>query len=135
MEKSAFSFYILVYVLVAVSLACGGSYTPKTLDLYPTSTSNPTQTPNIVKIEITTTPLPTSVPIVVSATAESGFLCVTAVENVYLRPTPSMENSPIVALPENTRLEDRGSRSGNWLFVAVKDKVGWVNSAYVKPCL
>lgn len=122
---------LLVLAILSCNLAPSES---KVLDLYPTPTQAITQTAFIV--QITTTPPPTLTPIVVvvSSTPESHFLCVTADENVYLRPSPSMENHPIVPLPKGARIADSGSRSGNWAFVKVEGFSGWVNTLWTTPC-
>ncbi len=128
----------LLMLLVLAILSCNlAPRESKVLDLYPTPTSVITQTP--VFVQITTTPLPTlptvtPLVVVVSSTPESKFLCVTADENVYLRPSPSMVNHPIVPLPRGTRIADSGSRSGNWAFVKVDNYSGWVNTLWTTPC-
>ncbi len=122
---------LLVLAIMACNLAPSES---KVLDLYPTPTPAITQTAFIVQITTTPPPTPTPFVVVVSSTPESGYLCVTADENVYLRPSPSMENHPIVPLPRGTRIADSGSRSGNWAFVKVDDYSGWVNTLWTTPC-
>lgn len=120
-------------VLALLALACG-SQTPRRLELYPSPTSNPTQTPFVVEVtkevvrQVTTTPEPTETP------ESTVFLCVSAEESVYLRPSPSTANYPVAALPAGDRVEDLGGRDGVWMFVRWEDKTGWVNQAYVKVC-
>lgn len=122
---------LLVLAILSCNLAPSES---KVLDLYPTPTQAITQTAFIVQITTTPPPTPTPLVVVVSSTPESGYLCVTADENVYLRPSPSMENHPIVPLPRGTRIADSGSRSGNWAFVKVDEYSGWVNTLWTTPC-
>lgn len=122
---------LLVLAILSCNLAPSES---KVLDLYPTPTSVITQTPVFVLITTTPANTPTPLVVVVSPTPESKFLCVTADENVYLRPSPSMVNHPIVPLPRGTRIADSGSRSGSWAFVKVGDYSGWVNTLWTKPC-
>lgn len=133
MDKRAILSFL---VLVVASLACNLSPSEsRTLDLYPSPTPATTSTPFIV--QITTTPAPTQTPIVivVSPTSKSVYLCVTTDENVYLRPSPNIENYPLLPLPKGSRLKDSGSRSGSWAFVAFgNNKSGWVNSEYTEPC-
>jgi hypothetical protein len=109
-------------------------------DLYPSPTSEATQTP-LVRV-ITTTPLATQTPDVRVYTAtpvpttqaEVSWLCVTAVEAVYLRPSPSTENYPIVQLENGTRIVDLRGRDGSWWFVQSGNKQGWVKKEYVRNC-
>ena len=125
---------LAVLVLLIVTLACGGQPAPKReLNLYPTATSAATQTPIVVEVvetqvivvEITPTPVP---PQAVEK------MCVSAVEAVYLRPSPSDDNYPITSLPNGVELTDLGGRDGSWLFVQYGDAQGWVNGAYLGDC-
>jgi hypothetical protein len=124
---------LAVLVLVLVTLACGGQAPRRELNLWPTATPNATQTPIIVEVvetqvilvEITPTPAP---PQVVEK------MCVSATVAVYLRPSPSDDNYPIMSLPNGAELTDLGGRDGSWLFVQYGDKNGWVNGDYVGAC-
>jgi hypothetical protein len=128
-------FIVMFLVLVFASVACGTpaeewqlrGWTvtphPTSLETLPTETPLPTQTPFIV--EITNTPLLTSVPV---------NLCVNAEVAVYLRPSASDENYPIMPLPNDVTLTDLGGRSENWIFVSYEEKQGWVHGDYVGDC-
>lgn len=65
---------------------------------------------------------------------EEVRLCVIAQEAVYMRPSPSTENYPIIQLENGVELVDLGGRDGNWMFVQYQDKRGWVNKKYVQEC-
>lgn len=116
--------------LVFTTLACG-SQTPRRLELYPSETPNPTQTPFVLEVtkevvrQVTNTPEPTE---------STVLLCVDASESVYLRPSPSTNNYPITSLPNGEQVVDLGGRDGDWMFVRWQDKAGWVNDKYVKVC-
>lgn len=124
----------LISILIFVSFACGSASPKRQLDLYPSPTINPTQTQRIVIF--TQTPDLTSTPIfiVVSQTPTSNELCVSADEAVWLRPSPSIDNYPIVPVANGTRLHDLGGRVGSWDFVALGDKRGWIYGEFLKPC-
>jgi hypothetical protein len=96
--------------------------------------SNATQTPVLVEItkvvQITVTPQPTAKPTM----TRQIKLCVTAIETVYLRPSASENNYPVTTLTNGVEVVDRGGRDGEWIFVEVGDKQGWVYAKYVKPC-
>lgn len=109
-------------------------------DLYPSPTSEASQTP-LVRV-VTTTPLATQTPLVVVytttpvPTAENARLCVTAVEAVNLRPSPTTENF-IAVLRNGQQIVDLGGRDGSWMFVQVDEagkKRGWVKTEYVGKC-
>lgn len=118
--------------LAVIALACGGT-APRKLNLYPSPTPNPTQTPYVK--EVTTTPENTTTPVVIVVTLEpSSHLCVDASVAVHLRPSPSNENYPITVLVNKTVLEDTGSRKENWAFVRYGELSGWVNTKYVIAC-
>ena len=137
-----------IAMLVLSVLACGGSRTPSNAEatrqavfqnLYPSPTSEATQTPSVRVI--TTTPLPTTTPMIVVYTAtpvpttqtKASWLCVTAVEAVNLRPSPSTENH-IAVLKYGQKVIDLGGRDGSWLYVQVGDSRGWVNIKYLGNC-
>lgn len=108
--------------------------------LYPSPTSDATQTPIIQTViatkvvQITTTPIPI-VPTFTNTPAKPvRQLCVSATETVYLRPSPSIENYPITQLENGVKVTDLGGRNGAWWFVEWKDKRGWINSKYLKEC-
>ncbi len=125
---------IAISLLALAILACAtGPTTPKP-SLYPSATPEITQTPFVVKI--TTTPNATYTPfvVVVSETPNASSLCVNALVAVYLRPSPSDDNYPIVPLPNGSQLDDLGGRSGKWFFVQYQDKQGWINSDYLEGC-
>lgn len=122
-----------ILVLVLATLACNATPTePRELNLYPSATPGVTQTPVIV--EITTTPEPPVV-VVVSTTPEPSVgKCVTASVAVHLRPSPSNDNYPVMALPNGAEVTDLGGRSEKWMFVQYQDKQGWVFGDYVDDC-
>lgn len=141
---AAMKYLVAVPIFVFfVSLACT-SPERKPLNLYPSPSSEarvrvitttplptlPTSTP-IVVVQ-TTTPVP---PKPVSATKnEINWLCVTAQEAVYLRPSPSTENYPITQLDNGQKVKLEGGADGLWLFVTVGDQRGWVNRKYLSAC-
>lgn len=100
--------------------------------------AEPTQTERVVIY--TTTPVYTYTPLVkiVTETPSPEYLCVTAIENVNLRPSPGTENYPITPLPFGAKLVDLGGRDeatdGSWAFVSFGRKRGWVNLAYLENC-
>jgi hypothetical protein len=125
---------LAVLALVIATLACGGQpASRRELNLWPTETPNATQTPifievvetQVIVVEITPTPVPPQ---------EVEKMCVSALEAVYLRPSPSDDNYPIKSLPNGAELLDLGGRDGSWLFVEFEDKQGWVNGDYVGRC-
>ncbi len=127
--------FILLGALGVLSIACGSSV-QRRLDLYPTATVVPTQTERVIVWTQTPNATATPVIIVVSATPNAPiFLCASASESVYLRPSPNADNYPLATLPNGTRLQDLGGRSGNWRFVATPAQLrGWVNEAYLEMC-
>lgn len=126
----------LLFVLTLITLACG-STAPRHLDLYPTETTLPTQTARVVVISATPdfTPQPAKIP-VQTATFQPIPHCftVSATVAVFLRPSPSTDNYPIMPIPNGVQVHDLGGRIGIWDFVALGDKQGWVNSEYLNPC-
>ena len=110
---------------------------PRELGLYPTATTNATQTPLVVVW--TGTPNATYTPnaptiIVLTQTPNSTSLCVSALVAVHLRPSPNADNYPITIIPNGTLLTDLGGKDGNWIFVQFGDKQGWVNMNYIGDC-
>lgn len=126
---------LVLGILVLGVLACGNppEARPK-LNLYPTVTIVPTQTP--VVVVWTQTPNSTTTPVIllVTPTPNPSFFCVSANAAVYLRPSPSDDNYPIMPVPNGSIVRDLGGRSGVWFFVSIDDKSGWINSAYLKGC-
>jgi hypothetical protein len=128
-----------VLVLMLVTLACGGTAPRRELNLYPTPTVEATQTPIYVPVEVevtkvierTTVVEITPTPIPPQAVEK---MCVSAAVSVYLRPSPSDDNYPIMPLPNGAELTDLGGRDGGWLFVQYGDKQGWVNGSYAGAC-
>jgi hypothetical protein len=125
---------LAVLVLMLVTLACGGQAPARReLNLYPSPTVLATQTPIVVEVvetqvivvEITPTPVP---PQAVER------MCVSAAVSVYLRPSPSDDNYPIMSLPNGAELTDLGGRDGSWLFVQYGDAQGWVHQNYISGC-
>lgn len=120
----------LFFILAVSTLACG-SQTPRRLELYPSVTPDPTQTPFVLEVtkevvrQITNTPEPTE---------STVLLCVDASESVYLRPSPSTDNYPVTSLPNGEQVVDLGGRDGDWMFVRWQDKAGWVNQDYLEKC-
>jgi hypothetical protein len=125
---------VMAVSILAVSVLACGTSTPRKLELYPSPTVLPTQTERVVIH--TSTPLSTYTPIVkvVTSTSEPGYLCVTAVDTVHLRPSPSVENYPVMVLSSGARLTDLGGRDGNWAFVSTGKERGWINLDFVKLC-
>jgi hypothetical protein len=125
---------IAIIILLLGVLACGQT-TPRQLSLYVSATAEIAVTP--LMVQITTTPNVTQTPnvVVISATpAALGVFCVNAPVAVHLRPSPNAENYPIMAIPNGTQVVDLGGRSGDWVFVELGDKQGWVNGDYVGVC-
>lgn len=119
--------------LALAVLACNTGNPDRKLNLYPSSTPTsavPTQTAivmeivNTVVVQITTTPVPTS----------RTYKCISAVEAVYLRPSPSTENYPIKQLEKGVEVVDIGGKIGEWIFVEVNGVRGWVNQKYMEEC-
>lgn len=126
-----------VFFLLAVVFLFGCRMTPsepRNIELYPSPTVIPTQTERIVIH--TSTPLPTTTPIVmeVTSTPVPGYLCVTADENVYLRPSADLTGYPIAPLPNGTRLTDLGGRDGRFAFVSYGEFSGWVHLKFIQNC-
>lgn len=126
--KKCWQFYFAVLALVLATLACGTYVTPT-----PTQTANtPIVTATVVPTLFST---PTEVLAVETVTPKSvGSLCVSANVAVHLRPSPSTENYPIMALPNGAKVTELGGRDGNWYFVSYEDKQGWVNGIYLSEC-
>jgi len=126
---------ILLFGFLALGvLACGSTEPRPKLNLYPTVTIIPTQTPRFIVWTQTPNATYTPVVVVVSPTPNSKTLCVSANVAVYLRPSPSSENYPITSIPNGSSVRDLGGRSGDWYFVALGDVQGWVNSEYLNDC-
>jgi hypothetical protein len=125
--------FSLLFAFLAVSLACGRTE-PRRLDLYPSPTVLPTQTPFV--IVWTSTPVYTYTPIVkeVTSTPKPEYLCVVADEAVYLRPSASMDNYPISPLPNGARVLRLGGEKEDWIFVEYGEFSGWVHSEYLESC-
>ena len=123
-----------VIVLALSVLACRTGNPERKLNLYPTPTSEATQTPYVVEVttsppppifvQITTTPVPTL----------SIQLCVSAVETVNLRPSASDRGYPITQLENGDEVVDLGGRQGNWIYVQAGDEAGWINKKYLEAC-
>jgi hypothetical protein len=120
--------------ILLATLACGGTATKRKLDLYSAPTAEATQTPLVVIWTLTPNALPSPIILEVTRTSYSGRLCVSATVAVYLRPSPSDQNYPILPLPNRAELTDLGGRSGKWIFVELGDKQGWVYGDYVDSC-
>lgn len=120
-------------VLGVALLACGGQ-APRKLDLYPSQTALPTQTERVVIWTQTPNATPLPVYVQITNTPNAIFVCVVAVETVYLRPAPNAQNYPVTALPNGSQLLDMGGRDGNWTFVEYNHQRGWVNSTYIENC-
>jgi biopolymer transport protein ExbD len=122
-----------VVLLVLVSVACRRGETER-VNLFPSPTPDATQTPVYVQVtqvvQITVTPQPTAKPTM----TRQIKLCVTAIETVYLRPSASENNYPVTTLTNGVEVVDKGGRDGEWIFVEVGDKQGWVYAEYIKPC-
>jgi ABC-type glycerol-3-phosphate transport system substrate-binding protein len=124
---------LAVLALVMVTLACGGQGQQADRFTFWTPTPDASPTPIVVEVvetqvivvEITPTPVP---PQAVEK------MCVSATVAVYLRPSPSDDNYPIMSLPNGAELTDLGGRDGSWLFVQYGDAQGWVNGSYVGSC-
>jgi hypothetical protein len=127
-------FWIGFSLLVVVQLACTRSDSGGERLVFPTQTPQITQTPFLV--EITTTPALTYTPVVkeVTSTPQPGYLCVTADENVYLRPSADLTGYPIAPLPNGSRLTDLGGRNGRFAFVSYGEFIGWVHLKFVINC-
>jgi hypothetical protein len=130
---------IAVLVLMLVTLACGGTAPRRQLNLYPTPTVDATQTPIYVPVEVEVTKVierTTVVEITPTPVPPQAIerMCVSATVAVYLRPSPSDDNYPIMSLPNGAELADLGGRDGAWLFVQYGDAQGWVNGVYLGDC-
>src|SRR5512139_257930 len=130
-------FTLFFICLVAVSLACRTGNPERKLNLYPSPTSEATQTP--ILVEITTTPVPTTY-VVITATFEptkpvvSIHLCVSAEKSVNLRPSANDDGYPILQLSNGDEVTDLGGRNANWYYVQYRDKRGWINKRYLSSC-
>lgn len=122
-------------VLALVTLACGGTAPRTPIVLYPSPTSDATQTPVYLTVPVEVTKVVKETAIVdVTQTPLPITLCVRADEAVYLRPSANDQNYPIMALPNGSQLVDLGGRDGVWYFVQHGDKSGWINSNYLTAC-
>lgn len=144
MKRVSIAFFVLTVSVLACKTGDTAARQRVFADLYPSPSSEarvrvitatplptlPTSTP-IVVVQ-TTTPVP---PKPVSTTEnEINWLCVTAQEAVYLRPSPSVMNYPITELESGQKVKLEGGADGLWLFVTVDDKAGWVNKTYLGEC-
>jgi len=133
-----------VIVLVMATLSCRTGNPERKLVLYPSPTSEATQTPFLV--EITTTPVPTTY-IVITATAKPTEptvsiqlteLCVSAEKAVNLRPSANDDGYPILQLSKGDKVTDMGGRSEldgtTWMYVQIGKYQGWINSRYLGKC-
>ena len=122
-----------VAFLVLVSVACRRGETER-VNLFPSPTPDATQTPVLVEVtkvvQITVTQQPTAKPTM----TRQIKLCVTAQEAVHLRPSPDTEGHPITVLKNGSEVTDLKGRKGEWLYVEVEDKRGWVHEKYVGQC-
>jgi ABC-type glycerol-3-phosphate transport system substrate-binding protein len=124
---------LAVLAILVATLACGGQGQQTDRFTFWTPTPNASPTPIVVEVietqvivvEITPTPIPPQ---------EVEKMCVSAVEAVYLRPSPSDDNYPIMSLPNGAELTDLGGRDGSWLFVQYGDAQGWVHQNYISGC-
>lgn len=126
---------IFASTILAISALACATGSPRKLELYPSPTVLPTQTPFV--LEITTTPLPTDFVIITTTpvpTENTVFLCVSANEAVYLRASPGTEFHPITPLSNGTKVIDTKTRSGNWAFVQLGEDAGWINTKYLERC-
>jgi hypothetical protein len=122
-------FVLVILVLVLASVSCRTGSKVRRVDLFLSATATFANTPTLVL------PTQTSVIVVVSATpAPSVGKCVIAPEAVHLRPSPSNENYPIMALPNGAQVIDLGGRSDKWMFVQFGDKQGWIHGDFVGEC-
>lgn len=127
---------VVALVILVVAQACAGQST-RTPFVFWTSTlppSNATQTPVLVEVtkvvQITVTSQPTAKPTM----TRQIKLCVTAQEAVHLRPSPDTIGYPIAELKNGSEVTDLKGRKGEWLYVEVEDKRGWVHEKYVGQC-
>lgn len=113
--------FVVFLVLVLAVLACKTGPTPQV----PADTPTPVivEVTSRVFVEITTTP----------ATV-GKYLCVIAVEAVYLRPSPGATHYPLMPLERGTMVKDTLTRDGNWIFVEYEDKAGWIHEDYLGEC-
>ena len=137
--------FILFFIcLVAVSLSCRTGDPKRQLVLYPSPTSEATQTP--ILVEITTTPVPTTY-VVITATAKPTEptvsiqlteLCVSAEKAVNLRPSANDDGYPILQLSKGDKVVDMGGRSEldgtTWMYVQIGKYQGWINGKYLSSC-
>lgn len=128
--------FFVALVLVMAIMACRTSPPERReLNLYPSPTTEATQTP--VVVQITTTPPFTYTPIVIEVTNTPKpveKLCVSALETVHLRPSANTLGYPILVLENGTVVEDLGGRDGKWFYVRYVETQGWVDSNYLTAC-
>jgi hypothetical protein len=135
-QKTIVSAIILLFAI----LACGAPSPREKPVLFPSPTSNATQTPIIYTStpQPTYTPLSTQTPeiivVIATSTLPSTRLCVIADEAVYLRPSASDDGYPITPLLKGSVLTDLGGRNGNWAFVQFDDKTGYANLNWLGEC-
>lgn len=126
--------FILAIVLPLAMLACNSSRPDRRLNLYPSPTSDATQTPIIQTVVSTKVVQITTTPVKTATSTPVRQLCVSASEAVYMRPSPSTTPYPITQLENGSKVVDLGGRNGDWLFVSYGDKQGWVNGKYLSDC-
>lgn len=118
-----------VLALVLAMIACGQYITPTPTDVANTPVSTQEALPTLI-------PTSTKVLAVVQHTEKSVGTCVAVSADVavYLRPSPSEDNYPIMPLPRGAELLLTGGRDGKWLFAEYGDRSGWVYGDYVGAC-
>lgn len=135
-KRSGTPMILAILLLVVAHLACGSpapDYVLRGWTVTPSVVAQPSQTPFVVKETVVVAHQETVV-VVAHVTPTPGRLCVVAQEAVYLRPSPSTDNHPIVPLLSREEVLDLGGRSGTWIFAQVRDKQGWVQGKYVGEC-
>lgn len=125
---------VALVVLGLALLACSGMG-DLVVTVTPAPTNAPTETELVALVTPSATPeIPTETPNASPTPELVGVSTCTVSANVavWMRPSPSTENYPIVELPNGTLVEDLGGKSGDWLFLRWEDKEGWVRSGYVE---
>jgi hypothetical protein len=127
-------------VLVVAQLACGQpaeEWQLRGWTVTPSQTlmvAQPTQTPVVVQETVVVVAQQTVV-VVAQVTPTPANLCVVAQEAVYLRPAPNSDFYPIDPLTNGTEVLLTGSKDGDWVFVIVGVRSGWVKSNWLGDCL
>jgi hypothetical protein len=133
--KRETTIFLAVTALVVAQLACAAPADRGPVVLYPSATPNATQTPVVVTVVAQVTVVAHQTVVAqVTTTPRGDKYCVTAEETVYLRPSPSTDNYPVVALAHGAVVAHLGGRNGDWMFVQYEDKTGWVNKDYIGDC-